>query len=231
MIFISSSFDTAKYVIPAPKQNPEPKKKKIRKKKKFDKKEGGLTMKRFLALTLILVATLVPFAETAGEYVYNTNGKIYNDGKPVGNYLYNRVTITCGEILFPNVDPDLYTDDQLDYIAKTWVTFKIEPFGMIPMVFSGGAQWTTKKGSQFENAGVAVYIGGKTQTIKVRNGEVVLWSILEDLHIDIKERMAMEIQNGNNYYEKLKFTACSSEVAMYFPAELLLKNHVKIIDP
>lgn len=190
-------------------------------------------MKKLIGLILVLamVAT-VSLSALADTTNFATGdkplGKIYQNGSEVGNVFDNRITITCGEILFPGVGPGNYTQSQLEKISSTWVEFKIYPNGMLPMVFAGGL---TVNGKTY-NSGVAAYVGGKTLTIKVRDGEIVLWSLLEDMHADIENRMAIQIQEGNlDYSRALNFKVCSAEVAGYFPTELLKSNKVEIIDP
>jgi len=167
--------------------------------------------------------------ETAVETVAveEIAGKIFVDGKEVGTKFDNRLTITCGEILYPETSVGEYTEEQLKKIASTWIEFNLEPNGMLPMVFGGGL--ITESTSN--NEGVAAYIGSREQIIQIRNGELVLWNNMDDLHADIESRMAYEIQNGNkDIPTELAFKACSAEVAGYFPSELLENNDVEIID-
>jgi len=183
-------------------------------------------MKKVITLVLVLLVMVTISASAVAEYT-PVLGKIYHNSVEVGNVFDNRVTITTGEILFPGVGPGNYTKKQLDKIAETWVEFTIYPNGMMPMVFAGGL---IANGKTY-NAGVAAYIGGKPQVVRVRNGELVLWSLLEDLHADIRFRMEPQIRQGNlDIHHELAFKACSPEIAGYFTPELLKNNGVKIVN-
>jgi hypothetical protein len=190
-----------------------------------------------MVLTLALVALIgIPaFAATTDYTTGETKpaGKIYCDGVEVGNIFDNRITITCGDIIYPGVGAGNYSDAQLAVIAKRWITFTVYPNGMMPMVFGSGVEWTFKGISYKRDIGEYVYIGSKVQTIKIREGELVLWGNLEDLGADITNRVTSQIVNGNLDYEnqKLNFKVCSAIVAGYFPEELLKTNGVEIIDP
>lgn len=191
-----------------------------------------VTISLVLVLVMMTIISLPALADnnTIGMIVYNgqQGGKILYEGKEVGKVYDNRVTITCGEIHFPETEVGYYNQEQLDFLAKTWTEFKIVPNGMLPLVFAGGL----KLMNNTYDEGVAAYIGRNDQTIRIRNGELVLWSHFEDMHDDIKNRMAIQIEKGNlDIHAPLAFKACSPEVAGYFPAELLVNNKVKIIDP
>ena len=191
-----------------------------------------VTISLVLVLVMMTIISLPALADgnTIGMIVYNgqQGGKILYEGIEAGTAYNNRITITCGEVLFPETTVGNYTQDQLDEIASKWVEFNIVPNGMLPLVFAGGL----KLMNNTYNEGVAAYIGRNDQTIWIRNGELVLWSHFEDMHDDIKNRMAIQIEKGNlDIHAPLAFKACSPEVAGYFPAELLVNNKVKIIDP
>lgn len=206
----------------------------------WTKNEGGIPVKRLISMILILVLvaliTLPALADnnTIGMIVYNgqQGGKILYKGIEAGTSYNNRITITCGEVLFPETTVGNYTEEQLDEIASKWVEFKIVPNGMLPLVFAGGAKWTTSSGRHEENKGYLGYIGGKDQTIWLRGGELVLWGSLDDMHKDIVNRIVPQIKKGNlDIPSPLAFEACSPEVAGYIPYELLVSNKVRVIAP
>lgn len=192
-------------------------------------------MKKFITLVLVLAMVAIVALPASASITYfdltstdnRPAGMIYHKGAEVGNVFGNRVTITCGEILFPGVGPGNYTPAQLEKIAKTWLEFEIRPNGMLPTVFAGGL---TINGKTY-NEGVAAFIGGKNTKVVIRNGELVLWNLLEDMHADIAFRMEPQIREGNlDIHHKLAFKACSVEIRAYFNNDLLRNNRVEIID-